>query len=56
MKHALDVNVLILKMEGLVAQIRYSGGGGYSFLPSSIVGNKNLATFQWAVHKTSRGN
>lgn len=28
-KHVLDVNVLMLKMEARVAQIRYSSGGGY---------------------------
>lgn len=28
-KHALDVNVLMLKIEDLVAQSRYSSGGGY---------------------------
>lgn len=57
-KRALDVNALILNMVDLATQVRYISGGGQkkstAFLPS-IVRNKNLVTFLWAVRKSSRG-
>lgn len=58
-KRALDVNALMLNMVDLATRVRYISGGGQktstAFLPSSIVRNKNLVTFLWAVCKTSRG-